>query len=82
MDQVTGVKATGKFAGIHQISSWCLQTSGTITLARVDIFDVQKNILAAIGDSVLRLGAEQEVMLTGCYYKAAIPFARIYTGAL
>jgi len=38
--------------------------------------------LAALGESVLQLAAEEEIMLAGWYHREAITHVKLYTGAL
>ena len=66
---ITEIEATGKFTGI-QAFGWKLHTSGTVTFVRVPSLTVQDNIFAALADPELRLGAEEEIVLTGLYYRS------------
>lgn len=64
------VSATGKFKNVNQVDLWEFYVSGQITLARVPTLPLQVNILAALQNSALILGAEEETVLTGSYYRA------------
>jgi len=64
----TVTETTGRFENIHPIGVWEWHVSGTITCAREPSLSVQDNILAALSNSDLLLGAEEEIVLSGSYY--------------
>ena len=67
--QVT--QTTGKFQSLHAVGNWQWRVSGTITIARVPSLPPQLNIFAALQNSALLLGAEEEVVLSGSYVRSA-----------
>jgi len=66
--QITVTETTGTFESIHAVGLWKWYVSGTIVCARVPDLSVQDNILAALGNDDLLLGAEEEIVLSGSYY--------------
>lgn len=64
-------EATGIYADIRQAGDWGWYVNGTMTIARVPTLSVQQNILAALQNSDLLLGAQEEFVLTGWYYRAS-----------
>lgn len=65
---ITVTETTGTFENIRAVGVWEWHVSGTIACARVPTLSVQDNILAALGNSDLLLGAEEEIVLSGSYY--------------
>jgi hypothetical protein len=63
-------EATGAYADIHQAGEWAWYVNGTMTIARLVDLPVQQNILAALQKPELLLGAREEFVLTGWYYRA------------
>jgi len=61
-------ETTGTFEDIHAVGLWEWYVSGTIVCARVPTLSVQDNIMAALGNEELLLGAEEEIVLSGSYY--------------
>ena len=69
---ITVTETTGKFKSIHAVGLWEWYVSGTITLALVDGLPLQDNIMAALAsNSPLLLGAEEEIVLSGSYYRSS-----------
>lgn len=66
---ITVTETTGKFKSIHAVGLWEWYVNGTVTLARIEGMDLQLNILAALGNPALILGAEEEIVLAGSYYR-------------
>jgi len=66
---VTVTEATGAYADIHQAGDWAWYVNGTMTIARMPTLSVQDNILAALQRPELLLGAQEEFVLTGWYYR-------------
>jgi hypothetical protein len=67
---VTVTQATGVYADIHPAGDWAWYVNGTMTIARVWTLSVQNNILAALQRPDLLLGAREEFLLTGWYYRS------------
>ena len=65
---ITITETMGTFKGIHTVGPWIWHVSGTITCAKIPDLSVQDNILAALGNDELLLGAEEEIVLSGSYY--------------
>jgi len=65
---ITITETTGTFGSIHTVGLWKWHVLGTITCARVTDLSVQDNIMAALGNEDLLLGAEEEIVLSGSYY--------------
>jgi hypothetical protein len=65
---ITITETTGTFGSIHAVGLWKWHVLGTITCARVPDLSVQDNIMAALGNDDLLLGAEEEIVLSGSYY--------------
>lgn len=65
---ITITETTGTFKSVHPVGVWEWRVSGTMACARVPTLSVQDNILAALGNSDLLLGAEEEIVLSGSYY--------------
>ena len=68
---MTVTEATGSLADIQQVSPWEWHVNGTMQIVRVPELPLQQNILAALQQSDLLLGAEEEFALTGAYYRSA-----------
>jgi hypothetical protein len=66
---VTVTKATGTYADIHAAGDWAWYVNGTMTIAKVPTLSLQQNILAALQRPELLLGAQEEFVLTGWYYR-------------
>lgn len=62
---ITVTEATGIYADIQQAGQWAFHVNGTMTIARLPDLPLQDNILAALQNSDLLLGAEEEFALTG-----------------
>jgi len=67
---ITITETTGTFASIQAVGLWKWHVIGTITCARVPDLSVQDNIMAALGNNDLLLGAEEEIVLSGSYYRS------------
>ena len=65
---ITVTETTGTFKDIRPVGLWEWYVSGTIVCARVPDLSVQDNIMAALGNDELLLGAEEEIVLSGAYY--------------
>jgi len=68
---ITVTQATGTYADIHQAGDWAWYVDGTMTIAREPALSVQDNILAALQRPELLLGAKEEFVLTGTYYRGS-----------
>jgi len=68
---ITVTETTGVYADIHQAGDWAWYVNGTMTIARVPTLSVQQNILAALQNPDLLIGAQEEFVLTGWYYRAS-----------
>ena len=68
---ITITETTGTFASIQAVGLWEWYVLGTITCARVPDLSVQDNIMAALGNNDLLLGAEEEIVLSGSYYRSS-----------
>jgi hypothetical protein len=68
---ITVTEATGTYADIRQAGQWGWYVNGTMTIARVPDLPIQQNILAALQQPELLLGAREEFVLTGWYYQQA-----------
>jgi len=68
---LTVTETTGTFESIHAVGLWEWYVSGTITCARIPDLSVQDNIMAALGNDDLLLGAEEEIVLSGSYYRSS-----------
>lgn len=68
---VTITETTGKFKSVKAVGKWELQVSGTLIVKRVPKLDLQTNIFAALVNSTLLLGASEEIVLTGSYYRTS-----------
>jgi hypothetical protein len=66
---VTVTEATGAYADIHAAGDWAWYVNGTMTIAKVPTMSLQQNILAALQRPELLLGAQEEFVLTGWYYR-------------
>ncbi len=66
---ITVTEATGSYADIRQAGQWGWYVNGKMTIARVANLPVQQNILAALQQPELLLGASEEFALTGWYYR-------------
>jgi len=56
---------TGIFEDVVPVGAWEWHVSGVITVTRIPTLDVQTNMLAALQNSALIQGAQEEVVLTG-----------------
>lgn len=68
---ITVTEATGIYADIRQAGEWGWYVNGKMTIAKVPDMSVQQNILAALQKPELLLGAQEEFVLTGWYYRKA-----------
>ncbi|MFC1633575.1 hypothetical protein ACFL5Z_01925 [Planctomycetota bacterium] len=68
---ITVTETTGKFKSIEAVGPWEWYVSGTITIALIEGLPLQTNILAGLGDNTLLLGAEEEIVLSGSYYRSS-----------
>jgi hypothetical protein len=68
---MTVTEATGSLADIRQVSPWEWHVNGTMQIARVPELSVQDNLLAALQQAELLLGAEEEFALSGSYYRSS-----------
>ncbi len=68
---ITITETTGTFGSIQAVGLWEWYVSGTITIALVDGLPLQDNIMAGLGDPDLLLGAEEEIVLSGSYYRSS-----------
>lgn len=66
---ITVTEATGKYADIRQAGQWGWYVNGKMTIARVADLPLQQNILAALQKPELLVGAHEEFVLTGWYYR-------------
>lgn len=66
---VTVTKVTGAYADIRPAGDWAWYVNGTMTIAKVPTMSLQQNILAALQRPELLLGAQEEFVLTGWYYR-------------
>ena len=66
---MTVTEATGTFADIKQVCPWKWYVNGTMQVARVQELSVQDNLLAALQQAELLLGAQEEFVLSGLYYR-------------
>jgi hypothetical protein len=66
---ITVVEKTGVFADIKQVGTWRWYMKGKVTIARVPDMALQQNIMAGLGKPELLVGADQEFVLTGWYYR-------------
>jgi len=68
---ITVTETTGKFKSIHAEGPWEWHVSGTVDIALVEGLPLQMNILAGLGNPDLLLGAEEEIVLSGSYYRSS-----------
>jgi hypothetical protein len=68
---ITVTQATGVYADIHQAGDWAWYVNGAMTIARETTLSVQENILAALQRPELLLGAKEEFILSGMYYRSS-----------
>jgi hypothetical protein len=69
---ITVTELTGKYKDIHPVGPWEWYVNGTVTILRVPEMDVQTNIMAALApQSPLLLGAQEEIVLAGSYYRTS-----------
>jgi hypothetical protein len=68
---ITVTETTGKFKSIQAVGPWEWYVSGTVTIALVESLPLQTNILAGLGNPALLLGAEEEIVLSGSYYRSS-----------
>lgn len=66
---MTLTEATGTLADIKQVCPWKWYVNGTMKVARVPELSVQNNLLAALQQAELLLGAQEEFVLSGLYYR-------------
>jgi hypothetical protein len=67
---ITVTETTGKYKSICPVGAWEWYVNGTVRILRVPEMPVQTNILAALApQSPLLLGAQEEFVLTGWYYR-------------
>jgi len=66
---MTVTETSGSLVDIKQVRPWEWHVNGTMTIARVPDLPLQDNILAALQNSDLLLGADEEFVLTGWYYR-------------
>ena len=67
---MTVTDATGTLVDIQQVSPWEWHVNGTMQIVHVPELPLQQNILAALQNPELLLGAEEEFALTGQYYRS------------
>jgi len=60
---------TGVFADIKQVGTWRWYMTGEVTIARNPDLPLQQNIMAGLSDPALLIGADEEYVLTGWYYR-------------
>ncbi len=65
---MTVTEATGTLADIRQVCPWKWYVNGTMQCVRVPELSVQDNLLAALQQAELLLGAQEEFVLSGLYY--------------
>ena len=68
---ITVTETTGKFKSIQAVGPWEWHVSGTVTIALIEDLPLQTNILAGLADNTLLLGAEEEIVLSGSYYRSS-----------
>ena len=68
---MTVTEVTGTFADIVQVSPWKWYVNGTMQCVRVPDLSVQENLMAALQQDELLLGAEEEFVLSGLYYRSS-----------
>ncbi|MFC1633574.1 hypothetical protein ACFL5Z_01920 [Planctomycetota bacterium] len=68
---MTVTEVTGTFADIVQVSPWKWYVNGTMQCVRVPDLSVQDNLMAALQQAELLLGAEEEFALSGLYYRSS-----------
>lgn len=68
---ITVTETNGKFKSIQALGPWEWHVNGTLTLARIPNLPLQLNILAAFENSLLILGAEEEIVLAGSYTRSS-----------
>jgi hypothetical protein len=66
---MTVTEATGTLADIKQVCPWKWYVNGTMKVARVPELSVQNNLLASLQQAELLLGAQEEFVLSGLYYR-------------
>jgi len=66
---ITVTEAAGVYADIRQAGDWTWYVNGTMTIARVPDLPIQQNILASLQRPELLLGAKEEFVLAGWYYR-------------
>lgn len=62
-------EATGIYSDIKQVGTWQWYVNGTVKAVRLPDLPLQTNILGCLEDDTLLLGAEEEFVLTGLYYR-------------
>lgn len=60
-------QTSGKFKSIHAVGPWEWHVNGMLKLARISSIPLQDNILGALQNPALILGAEEEIVLSGSY---------------
>ena len=68
---LTVIEKTGTFADIEQVSPWKWYVNGSLKIVRVPDLSVQDNIFAALQQAELIIGAEEEFVLSGLYYRSS-----------
>ena len=68
---MTVTEVTGTLGDIKQVSPWKWYVNGTMQCVRVPELSVQDNLLAALQQAELLLGAQEEFVLAGLYYRAS-----------
>jgi hypothetical protein len=66
---IQDIQTSGKFKSIKAQGAWEWRVSGTIGILRVPGLSTQTNIFAALVNSALIIGAEEEIVLSGAYHR-------------
>ena len=69
--EITNIQTTGKFKSILAVGSWNFFVNGIIKVQLIPDLPLQTNILSALADPDLLLGAEEEIVLTGSYSRSS-----------
>jgi len=64
-------EATRTLADIKQVSPWKWYVNGTIKCVRVPGLSIQDNLFAALQQAELLIGAQEEFVLSGLYYRSS-----------
>ena len=67
--EIEVVEQMGVYADIRQAGDWHLYMHAEVTIARDPDMPLQQNIMAGLGNPDLLLGASEELVLTGWYYR-------------